>query len=102
MARQMHSRYFCTANKKHRVFPYDAIDRELGIEAPALGRSGEAVLLSTLNAHPPEGKKGEPVIKWAWCWACDSFVQCVRRTQAEVRAEYMHRSGVVVRSRRRS
>lgn len=94
---RLHSRYHCTGCGI-RVFPYDAIDRELGLEAPMVGKSGEAVLLSTLNSDPVKDSKGV-YLKWAWCWACNTFVQCIRKTNAEIRMSYLNRHGISIRNR---
>lgn len=85
------SRYYCTKDPRHRVFPYDSIDLDFGVEAPVVGKSGEVVLLSTLNANPVDG------YKWGWCWACGMFVQCIRRTQHQINLEYTRRKGVTLR-----
>ncbi len=86
--KRLYSRYYCTKDTRHRVYPYDIFDS--ATEAPITGKTGEAVLLRTLNS-------GLSVTKWGWCWACEEFVQCQRRTQHQVMAEYYKREGVTIR-----
>jgi hypothetical protein len=85
-----YGRYYCSANPLHRVFPYDQFDAFT--EAPLTGKSGEAVLLTSLNSGlPPEA------MRWAWCWACNEWVQCFKRTQHELIADYLKRKGISIR-----
>lgn len=90
--KRLYSRYYCTRDPRHRVFPFDRFDLEAGVEAPVPGKSGEQVLLSTLNSNIEPGMP-----KWGYCWACEMTVQCQRKTQHQVRLEYYSRRDVVTR-----
>lgn len=85
------SRYYCTRVPAHRVFPYDGFEKLT--EAPVHGKSGEAVLLSSLNSGlAPDD------LRWGWCWACNQWVQCFKRTQHELMRDYLARTGVSIRT----
>ena len=75
-----------------RVYPYDTYER--ATEGPILGVSGEAILLSSLNNSKSVKETG---YKWAWCWACQKWVQSTRMTQENLLLAYYNRKGVSVR-----
>jgi hypothetical protein len=85
--------WYCTARKHGlvRVFPFDTYER--ATEGPVLGKSGEAILLSSLNNSRAMKESG---LAWAWCWACEKWVQASRMTQEDLLVAY-YRAGVSIR-----
>jgi hypothetical protein len=97
--KRLYSRYYCSnvAPGLHRVYPYDRID--MTTEGPVIGKSGEAILLTSLNNSAQIRESG---MKWAWCFSCDKWVQASRRTQQDLLLEYLRRPGVSMRLTARS
>ena len=85
-------RFFCTKDPRHRVFPYDSLE-SLTL-APVTGKTGEGVLLISLNAQL--AKAGSDY-RWGYCWACGEWVQASRRTRDQVMRDYLQRQGVSFR-----
>jgi hypothetical protein len=75
----------CVCNS--RVFPFDSQD--VRTESPWRDPTDRQILLSTSNADPDN--------RTAWCWACDTWVSCVRLVEHEILQMYLNRKGVVVR-----
>ena len=91
---RLSSRYYHeTGGAQHRVFPYDSY--ESLTEAPEPGKKGAPVLLYSLNSAVKG--TGTTVVKWAWCFACDDWVQATRRTQHQVMLDYVRRTNVQMR-----
>lgn len=86
----MSLRYFCSGCNS-RVSPYDT--REELTEAPEPGRSGDPVLLRSLNAD--RRARGLPAL--AWCWVCDGWIEAYGLSGLELDYRYYERRGVVFR-----
>jgi len=95
--KRLHSRYFCTRVPNHRVFPYDGLERLT--EGPVIGKSGEAILLTSLNNTKSIRETG---MLWGWCHSCGMWVQCTRKTQHDLLLDYISRKDVSMRVQGRS